>query len=73
VVGARSCGRCLLLLVLAVPASVVGQSDAVGPSLGKPRLSARSFEMIPMSRGPGDFRAFLTDGHLLNGSERIAR
>jgi hypothetical protein len=59
VAGTCSCGVGLLFLVLAVPASVVGQSEAVGPSLGKPQLSARSFEMIPMSRGPDDFRAFL--------------
>ena len=58
--GPRSCGGGgLLFLVLAVPASVVGQSDAVGPSLDKPQLGARSFAMSPRPPGPGDFRTFL--------------
>jgi len=56
--GRCSCGGCLLLIVLAVPASAVGQSDAAELGLGKPQFSARSFEMIPMSSGSDDFRTF---------------
>ena len=51
-------GGCLLLLVLAVPRAVVGQAEAAGPGLGKPQFNARSFELIPMSRGPDDGRVF---------------
>lgn len=56
--GWRSSGGCLLLLVLVIPTAVVGQSDAARPGPGKLQFSIRSFEMIPMSHGPDDFRVF---------------
>lgn len=57
--GPRFCGGCLLLLVWALPVSLVGQSDASGPSLGKLQFRARPLERTPVPPRPGDVRAFL--------------